>query len=627
MIGRATAALAVLMMLLVVVPCADVSAEDGDDAVLLDLGNGETYWCDSTPGGSYVDAASAAASSLSLEFTASGSGISSIAGMSSHTVGGQSCGWILYIWDGDSWETGTSGSAEYTGGCFAWGFYPDPSISPTETPDSRTAWTMHRGDSSSSGVSDSYGTEAAVAPMEWYKTYTTGYVDSSIIVAGDYLYHTTGGMYGATGADKSPWVYCINRFTGELVWDYMMSYGQGYEVTSPMVVDDMLIVTATNWNVYCFDRYTGEMLHRLTLDQDFPLNADGDIAWEGRTFYTGATTPVYDSGAMYFGTADGHIMAYSITRDTGFKLLWDYDPDDSVTNGVYTGVKGCFYFHAPVIADVDGTRMLYIGGYEGYLYAINASTGAEVWVQRLINLGEDNRPHPGTPGSVGSISVTSDGRLLVDCSDGGLSSLTGYTICVDASTGRGPDGSDYYWKIDAMCGGPVLGDDCFYAYVSKSYTGSGTLEREDGTTMDITSAIYKFNLDGKVVWVTEDYQTIKAALTLANGVIYAVDYSAGEFYPSGGGLTAISADDGSEIWRLRLSPYSSGSYSMVSATVVDGKIYTGNDYGAIYCISEVAGPEYGDDGEIVLGNGLYHWSWLALVAVVAATFVFLIRFY
>lgn len=136
-----------------------------------------------------------------------------------------------------------------------------------------------------------------------------------------------------------------------------------------------------------------------------------------------------------------------------------------------------------------------------------------------------------------------------------------------------------------------------------------------------------FDLDGKVIWASRDYQLIKAALTLADGVLYANDYSSGRFYPSGGGVTAISAADGSEIWRLKLSPFSADSYSMVAATVIDGKIYVGNDYGAIYCISETAGPMYGDDGEIVLKNGLYHWSWVLLVLLALLGVAFLKRFY
>lgn len=594
------------------------------EGMLIDMGNGTTYWCSIGSSDTYVGLAEEAAESLGLGFSASGDSIRTIGDMTEHAVGSQECRWILYLWDGSEWASSTD--SVYSGSIFAWGFYPDESIVPAETP-TETSWVMFGGDSSSSNESNSYGTSEAVTPVEWYNTYTTGYVDSAIVSAGGYLYHTTGGSYGASGTDANPWVYCLDRYSGEIVWSYMMVKGQGYEVTTPLIVGDMLIVTATNWNVYCFDRYTGELLHTLVLEQNYPYDEDMNVAWEGRTFFTGATTPVYDSGAVYFGTADGHVMAYTVTRDGGFEMLWDYDPDDTYANGEYTGVKGCFYFYAPIIADVGGERMLFIGSYEGYVYALSASTGEEVWVERMIDLGDDNIPHKGTPGSVGYIYATSDGRLIVNCDDGGMSPQDGYVLCVDASTGRGPDGADYYWKLEVLMGGAVVYDGLIYAYVSPAAKGTDSLEYADGTSEEVRDAIYCIDLDGKVVWRTEDMVLIKAALTMADGILYATDYSAGEYWPSGGGVTAISAEDGSQIWRVQLTPHSEDSYSMVSVTVIDGKLYVGNDYGAVYCISDVAGKQYGDDGEIVLENGFYHWSWIALFAVVAACFVFLWRFY
>lgn len=624
---------AVVLAVVLIIPLLSVpvQAEEGEtraagDAMLIDMGNGVTYWTDLDGAtGSCVDIVRTFAEDNDLDFDASGDTVTTIGEMTHHSVGGQECGWLLYRWDGSAWSV--SEDVTYSGGSIAWGFYPDPSITPVETPDSPTAWTQHRGDSESSGNSDSFGTIEAKSPMEWYRTYTSGYVDSAIIVAGDYLYHTTGGAYGNSGADGNPWVHCLNRFTGDIVWEFMMTKGAGYEVTSPLVVGDMLIVTATNYNVYLFDRFTGEVLDTLTLDSNPPMDSQGNIVWDGRTFYTGGTTPVYDSGAVYFGTHDGHVMAYSVTRGSGFEQLWDYDPDDSVSGGEYTGTKGCFYYHAPVIADIDGTRMLFIGSYEGYVHALDASTGEEIWVQRMIDLGEENIPHKGTPGSAGAISVTQDGRLLIQCTDGGMSAQDGYTLCVDASTGRGPDGSDYYWKLDAVVGGPVVTSDSIYAYIQPSVNGAATMTRSDGTQMELMQAIYRLNLDGEVEWVSGEYNWIKSSLTLADGVLYAVDYSAGEYWPDGGGITAISAEDGSEIWRLKLSPSSKDNYNMVAVTVIDGKLYVGNDYGAVYCVSDVAGPQIGDEGEIVLENGFHHWSWYALILVVVLALFLLWRLY
>ncbi len=77
---------------------------------------------------------------------------------------------------------------------------------------------------------------------------------------------------------------------------------------------------------------------------------------------------------------------------------------------------------------------------------------------------------------------------------------------------------------------------------------------------------------------------------------------------------------------MQLSPYSDDSYSMDSVTVIDGKLYVGNDYGAIYCISEVAGLAWGDEGHVEMENGL-DWTWGVLAVAAAVCILFLIKFY
>lgn len=618
----------VLLLILVLVPVTETHAETSDgDRFLLDFGNGTTQWSDASDGGCYGDAAETVLKGMDMEYSVSSDGFMSVGEMANHAVGSQECGWKLFAWSDGTWAPKMF-SDPYAGGSLALGFYPDTGIVPAETPDEDTAWIQVRSDSASSGYSDSTGPAKAVTPVEWYRTYTTGYVDSSIVIAGNLAYHTTGGTYGASGTDRDPWLYCLDRYTGEIVWQFHYKYGQGYEVTSPLVVGDMVVITATNGSIYALDRFDGTMLHNMALPSDYPLDENGDVRWEGRTFYTGATSPVYDSGGIYFGTGDGHVMCYTLEREAGFTQLWDYNPPDGTVDGDYTGTKGCFYYHAPTVVDIDGTRMLFIGSYEGYVYALDASDGSEIWVQRMIDLDDQNQPHPGTPGSAATVSVTPDGKLLVTCTDGGMSALAGYLICIDASTGRGSDGSDYDWKLDILANQPVISDDCFFTFVSPSYNGSKTLEFADGSSQDVRSAVYRFDYSGKAVWASDDYQLVKAPLTMADGKLYAMDYSAGVYYPTGGGLMALDTEDGSEDWRIKLSPYSKDSYSMVSPTVIDGKIYVGNDYGAVYCVSEVMGKDLEDSGEIELDNeGFGHWSWFALIVLVILSFIMLYRFY
>ena len=67
---------------------------------------------------------------------------------------------------------------------------------------------------------------------------------------------------------------------------------------------------------------------------------------------------------------------------------------------------------------------------------------------------------------------------------------------------------------------------------------------------------------------------------------------------------------------------------MCAPTVVDGKVLVGNDYGAIYVISEVHGEERGSSSEISYkSQGLAHWSWIALFVALAAFTLVMARMY
>ena len=106
-----------------------------------------------------------------------------------------------------------------------------------------------------------------------------------------------------------------------------------------------------------------------------------------------------------------------------------------------------------------------------------------------------------------------------------------------------------------------------------------------------------------------------------------MDYSAGTLYPSGGCLHAVDESTGEPLWAVKLTPFSSGSYSMTMPTVVGGKIFVANDYGAVYCISDIPG-EGGDGGsEKERMNEFNHWSWYLLIAsVIVAAAAFIVKY-
>ena len=63
--------------------------------------------------------------------------------------------------------------------------------------------------------------------------------------------------------------------------------------------------------------------------------------------------------------------------------------------------------------------------------------------------------------------------------------------------------------------------------------------------------------------------------------------------------------------------------------MVDGKIYTGNDFGAVYCLSDIKGEGTEEERVQALQTvGFAHWSWyftFTLTAVIIAGFALLYR--
>ena len=614
--NRTIPILVAILLTALVVPVA--SADPGtEDSVLVDFGNGAYRWFAKGAGATFGDVLDSSVDDSSIRNDV-------------RTTASGDCKWHVYQWENTWVDKGTDLSASCSG-TVAFGYYPD-GFAPVSTPEYPTSWTTLSGSSSASNVSVSHGQKEPKMPVEWYNTYTTGYVDSGLVVAGDMLYHTTGGTYGASGGDADAWVYALNRFTGSIVWKYQESKGAGYEVTTPLIIGNYLVVTFTCGEVKCFDRFTGDVKDTVTVGVDPPMDGDGDVVWEGRVFQTGGTTPVYDSGMIYFGTSSGTITALKLSSDGHFSAGWEYTPpSDKDGEGNYIGTRGCFYFHAPTIGKVGGMRMLFMGSYEGYVYALNADSGSMIWTKRVIDMRDDNRAAEGTPGSAASISLSPEGtHLLVGCSDGALFSLEGYMKALDPLTGDTLMVGGNEWKLDALFTSPVVTDSGFYTYVSPLSTGMQEFESVTGDKVQATTAVYKFDWDGKVIWKSQDYQMIKGALTLdADGVLYGTDYSAGAFWPTGGGLTAWNSSDGSEIWRVLLSPYTEDSYSMVPPTVVDGKIYTGNDFGAVYCLSDIKGEGTEEERVQALQTvGFAHWSWyftFTLTAAIIAGFALLYR--
>ena len=178
------------------------------------------------------------------------------------------------------------------------------------------------------------------------------------------------------------------------------------------------------------------------------------------------------------------------------------------------------------------------------------------------------------------------------------------------------DGS-ILWKEDIRCGRPVVSGERFYSYVS-ALPEQKIRDSVTNQDVDLVSGYYSMWVsDGSMLWCRQTDALSIGGTTFCDGRVYSMDYSPGTEGANGGNVWCLDADTGNVVWKCRVSPYNGNAYSMVCPTVVDGKVLVGNDYGAIYVISEISGNERVKSGEIdYQSQGLAHPSWIAMIASV-----------
>ncbi len=606
-----TAFLAICILAMAFLPGVSAASEDvAADRLLIDHGNGDIAWYDIVPGDTYREVLQLSVPDLNIIYSQSEEDtvVVSVDGMGNTGL----CSWRLYLWDEVVWNVQPmDADMPYDSGCFALGFYPEDSIVPAANPDYPTVWTSYRGDSSSSGISDSYGPDTVAKPLEWYNTYA-GAVDCSILYADGMIYHTVSGLYGSVGMDSLAWLYCLDPVNKEVAWSVSYSDSGNIEIVTPVIIGDMIVLFSGNWHIYCFDRLTGEPLAEMVPTGTQPdkcnkvrtteydtYRTDPTVSYDRVHVSAGPTNAVYDSGALYFGTSDGVMRCYTIDREHGFTKVWETTPDDDV--------RGCFYFYPPCITYSDGKRVLLHGNYTGNLICADASTGEILWSKGITD-SKGNKA-----GAVTSISVCEGERVLICFSDGGMSASSGGMALISLDGG-------IIWENDYLGSKPAVYGDRAYVYISYTHNGADTIRDHDtGRDVELVSGYYSLWVDDcSLCWVQDTEAVCGGGITYCDGRVYGMDYSPGSEGSLGGWVWCLDADTGDVVWKAKVTPYAGTAYSMCTPTVVDGKVIVGNDYGAIYIISEIPGVERSTSERIDYDSqGLTHWSWLLIFAVSA----------
>ncbi len=240
----------VLLATLVVAASFAMLSSEADDVgkqVLIDMGDGDTYWSPA-PSGSIASALSEAAKKAGLELKTDGGSVS-VDGISSITVGEQTVGWRLYVWE-DAWKdvTGSASMDSPLSSSMALGLYPAGTV-PTETPVHKESWSQVRGNASMDRmmVADLDSDEEMKTVYAWSRG-SNDYVTGTVLVARGNAYAFFNGGYMNT--QSTPALYCADRFTGETKWIAEVPAGVGYETMTGCIVGDYYYLPTSYGYIY-----------------------------------------------------------------------------------------------------------------------------------------------------------------------------------------------------------------------------------------------------------------------------------------------------------------------------------------------------------------------------------------
>jgi outer membrane protein assembly factor BamB len=137
--------------------------------------------------------------------------------------------------------------------------------------------------------------------------------------------------------------------------------------------------TSSDWTTY----FQGNDHTGFTSDAGFNPRSAPNLSLAWQTSDTGPTSgvfsqPVVSNGLVYWGSFDG----YERATDTSGKLVWQTNLGTTSPPGCNNPSEAGVVSTATVTTDVPvggATSVLYVGGGDSKMYALNAATGAVLW--------------------------------------------------------------------------------------------------------------------------------------------------------------------------------------------------------------------------------------------------------
>jgi outer membrane protein assembly factor BamB len=283
-------------------------------------------------------------------------------------------------------------------------------------------------------------------------------------------------------------VMCMDADSGKVVWEHK------FNVFYTDIVRDRL-----GWTHLCGDPETGNVYAHGTQGFFICFDKDGKILWQhslheeyGRISGYGGrlASPFVDGDLVIIGMLNaswgeqtvGGSRFVAFDKRTGAVVWW-----------ASTGLRPLdTYYSCPVVAEINGERLLISGGGDGGVHAFKIGTGEKVWSYKFGNGGVNVSP------------VVDGTRVYIGHGEENEDTTQGRVICLDA--GEVKDGQPkLVWHVEgikAKFASPVLHEGRLY------------IPNEVGILYCLDAAT------GKQIWRHQYGKNTKGSPVWADGKIY-----------------------------------------------------------------------------------------------------------
>ena len=387
----------------------------------------------------------------------------------------------------------------------------------------------------------------------------------NLIWFNDYVARSTPAVFdgrvcanGRTGeseaTDKKEIVTCWNAEDGSELWQHTFNIvnttvpfnrvGWGNVTGDPET--GYLYAMNVDGYLHCFDR-NGEIIWQWRLSEDLG-RASG---YGGRT-----SSPIIDEDRLILGvigSAWGDLGGPPRHRYVAFdkmsgRVRWVSTPGGQPADLNTQSV--------PIIAVVDGQRLIIDGNADGHVYALQARTGEKIWEFHLSQRGINVSP------------IIDGTTVYISHSEENIDHGTmGRVVAIDASGTGDITGTGEKWRLDELAAGfssPAIKDDVLYV-------------------IDNSANLFAINADsGSILWEHSIGTVGKSSPVWADGKLYVTEVN-GNVH-----ILELSAD-GASVLDSEALEVADGRYAEIYGSFAPayGRLYVTAESG-IYCIGDSA---------------------------------------